>query len=100
MQMPSGILIFELDLMVTELRKGQACDPTAIKKALVSWWEDPDSPRRTPEEACLGAWATVTDHLVSNKDHPRVQCSRVSVETSGHRVEFKPTEDTWNEVYA
>lgn len=99
MQMPSGILIFELDLMVTHLTEGNACDPTELKISLIKWWNDPEAPRRTPEEACLGAWACVTDHLVANKQHPRVQCSRVGVETSGHKVQFRPTEDMWSEVY-
>lgn len=100
MQMPSGILIFELDLIVANLVEGQACDPKALKDALIAWWDDPEAPRRTPEEACLGAWACVTDHLVAKRQHPRVQCSRVGVETSGHRVQFRPTEDMWSEVYA
>ena len=26
MQMPSGILMFEIDLMVTELKEGEACN--------------------------------------------------------------------------
>ena len=35
MQMPNGILLFELQLMVTELKEGNACDPKRIKEALV-----------------------------------------------------------------
>lgn len=97
--MPSGILIFEIRLLVTELVEGQACDPKALKDAMTTWWDDPEAPRRTPEEACLGAWACITDHLVANKSHPRVQCSEVSLETSGHKVKFRPTEDTWSELY-
>lgn len=99
MQMPNGILLFELQLMVTELKEGNACDPKRIKEALVNWWEDPDAPRRTPEEACLGAWACVTDYLVAERHHPRVQCSQVTLPTSGHKVTFKPTEDTWSKIY-
>ena len=48
MQMPSGILIFEVDLLVTELIEGQAFDAKELKAALCAWWEDPDAPRRTP----------------------------------------------------
>lgn len=99
MQMPSGILIFEVDLMVSELKDGHACDATGLKKALTAWWDDKDAPRRTPEEACLGAWATITDFLTAQRDHPRVQCSRVALETSGHTVKFTPTEDTWSKLY-
>lgn len=99
MQMPSGILIFEVDLMISELKEGVGYEAPLIKEALTAWWEDPNAPRRSPEEACLGAWATITDHLVAKKEHPRVQCSRVSVDTSGQKIEFKPTEDIWSEVY-
>lgn len=99
MQMPNGILIFEVDLMVSELKDGVACEAKNIKEALVAWWEDPDAPRRTPEEACLGAWACVTDYLVEQREHPRVQCSRVTLPTSGHNVTFVPTEDTWSKIY-
>lgn len=99
MQMPSGILMFEIDLMITELKEGEACDAPSLKDALVKWWEDPEAPRRTPEEACLGAWACITDHLVAQREHGRVQCSRVLLETSGHKVKFTPTEDTWSKVY-
>lgn len=99
MQMPSGILIFEVDLMVSELKEGQACNAADLKKALIKWWEDPDAPRRTPEEACLGAWATITDYITAQRDHPRVQCSRVALETSGHTVKFTPTEDIWSKIH-
>lgn len=98
MQMPSGILIFEIDLLVTELNEGVACDSKGLKEALCSWWDDEDAPRRTPEEACLGAWATATDYFVATRQHPRVQCARVAVETSGQTVQFTPTDDTWSKL--
>jgi len=98
MQMPSGILIFEIDLLIDELSNGNACDSRALKDALCVWWEDPEAPRRSPEEACLGAWATATDYLVETKQHPRVQCARVAVETSGQKIQFTPTEDTWSKL--
>jgi len=98
MQMPSGILIFEVDLMIERLEDGAGYSAPLIKEALTQWWDDPESPRRTPEEACLGAWATITDHLVAKRQHPRVQCSRVSVDTSGQTITFKPTEDVWSDV--
>lgn len=98
MQMPSGILIFEMDLLVTELIEGSALpDSQGLKSALNKWWES-DAPRRSPEEACLGAWATATDYFVDTKQHPRVQCARVSVETSGQTVQFTPTDDTWRQL--
>jgi len=97
-QMPTGILIFELDLLVTELLDGVAVDAVSLKKALSDWWLDESAPRRTPEEACLGAWATATDHFVNTKQHPRVQCVRVSVETSGQSASFTPTDDTWRQL--
>ncbi len=99
MQMPSGILMFEIELMVSDLNEGEACSAPKLKEALISWWEDPEAPRRTPEEACLGAWACLTDYLVAQREHNRVQCSKVSLETSGHKVRFIPTEDTWSKVY-
>jgi hypothetical protein len=99
MQMPSGILMFEVDLMVTELEDGQAFDVKGMKEDLIQWWEDPEAPRRTPEEACLGAWSTITDFIYKQKSHPRVQCSRVALETSGHKVKFTPTEDVWRKIY-
>ena len=99
MQMPSGILIFEVDLLVSELVDGQAFDAKEVKAALCAWWEDPDAPRRTPEEACLGAWSTITDYIVKQQAHPRVQCSRVGLNTSGHTVKFMPTEDTWRKIH-
>ena len=98
MQMPSGILIFEVDLLITELLDGSACDSKSLKKALSDWWEDPEAPRSSPEEACLGAWATATDHLVQTRQHPRVQCVRVAVETSGQKIQFTPTDDTWSKL--
>jgi hypothetical protein len=98
MQMTSGILIFEIDLLITELIDGVACDAKPIKDALCAWWDDPEMPRGTPEEACLGAWATVTDHLVETRQHPRVQCARVAVETSGQKIQFTPTDETWSKL--
>ena len=98
MQMPSGMLIFEIDLLITELKEGVPCDSRGLKEALIKWWEDEDAPRRTPEEACLGAWATATDYFINTKEHPRVQCARVAVETSGQTVQFTPTQDTWDRL--
>jgi len=98
MQMPSGILIFEIDLMIERLIEGKGYEAPLLKQALTKWWEDPEAPRRSPEEACLGAWACITDHIVANREHPRVQCSRISVDTSGQKITFKPTEDVWSDV--
>jgi hypothetical protein len=100
MQMPSGILIFEITLLVEELLEGEACDARELKKALIVWWEDEDAPRRTPEEACLGAWACATNFFTQNKHHPRVLCSRVEVNTSGQNVSFIPNDTTWRKLNA
>jgi len=97
-QMPSGILIFEVELMITDLDdQGNGVNAKELKQVLTEWWES-DSPKDTPEEACLGAWATITDYLVNTKQHPRVQCSEVFLETSGLKISFKPTEDTWSKL--
>lgn len=98
MQMTSGILIFEVDLLITDLIDGRACEAQSIKAELCKWWDDPEMPRSSPEEACLGAWATITDYLVETKQHPRVQCVRVSVETSGQKIQFTPTDETWSKL--
>lgn len=97
-QMPSGILIFEVELMISDLEEGSAVNSKELKDVMTAWWNDPDAPRDTPEQACLGAWACITDYLVDSKQHPRVQCSEVHLETSGMNIKFNPTEDTWSKL--
>ena len=92
-------LIFDMEFYCKELNdQGEAFDLASMKGALHAWWIDESAPRRTQEEACLGAWATATDFLVKNKIHPRVQCISVSVDTSGQKVTLKPTDDIWSSL--
>ena len=99
-QMPGhSPLIFDMEFYCKELdEEGQSFSLADMKAALHNWWIDDDSPRRTQEEACLGAWAIATDHLVKTRNHPRVQCVSVSVDTSGQKVTLRPTDDTWRNV--
>ena len=99
MQMPTGILIFDVEISAQELTEdGEICNPSELKQKLCDWWVDPDSLRRTPEEACVGAWATATDYFVASRQHSRVKCTKVSVVTSGQETLFQPTDDTWSKL--
>lgn len=99
MQMPSGILIFGVEISAIELNKeGDLCSPSEIKSELNKWWESPNCLRRSPEEACLGVWATITDFFVNTRQHNRVKCTKVSVLTSGQETSFTPTQDTWSQI--
>ncbi len=99
MQMPTGILIFDVEVTASDLDDdGNICNPSQLKSKLSVWWKDEDALRRTPEEACLGCWATATDYFVASRQHPRVTCTKVSVVTSGQETSFKPTQDTWSKL--
>lgn len=99
-QMPGhSPLIFDMEFYCTELNNdGEAFDLASMKSELHKWWVDESAPRRTQEEACLGAWATATDQLVKMKISNRVRCVSVSVDTSGQKVTLRPTEETWSRL--
>jgi len=99
MQMPTGILIFNVEITALELNEdGDICNPSILKQKLCDWWSEPNVLRRSPEEACLGCWATATDFFVNSKQFNRVKCTKVSVLTSGQETFFKPTEEVWSKV--
>ena len=97
--MPTGILIFDVEVTASDLDdNGDICNPSQLKSKLCEWWKDENALRRTPEEACLGCWATATNCFVAVQQHPRVKCSKVSVVTSGQETSFKTTQETWSQL--
>lgn len=99
LQMPNSSLCFQLIFIVDELKEdGTGVDFIGVRDYVSNWWDDPESICSSPEDSCLGVWANTTDYLVQSKAHPRVQCSEVSVVTSGLEVKFIPTENTWSRL--
>jgi hypothetical protein len=99
LQMLGSSLCFQLTFIVEELSKeGEGVDFNGVRAYVDRWWEDPETICSSPEDSCLGLWANTTDYLVHSKAHPRVQCSEVSVVTSGLEVKFIPTENTWSRL--